>query len=99
VINLTEEKSIEQGEPGGWMTWGMYISMGQRHDYRDLMRKVTAPVLVIHGSDDLQSEEASRLYSDTFPSAKFAVISGAGHFSFQEKPEEFSGIVEEFIKK
>jgi proline iminopeptidase len=99
VVNLSEEKSIKQGEPGGWMTWGMYVSMGQRHDYRALMRKVTAPVLVIHGSNDLQSEKASRLYSDTFPNSDFAVIAGVGHFSFQEKPEEFSGIVTKFLQK
>jgi len=98
VVNLTEDKIIEQGEPGGWMTWGMYISMGQRHDYRDLMRKVTAPVLVIHGTDDLQSEKASRLYSDTFPNARFAAIQGVGHFSFQEKPGQFEDIVDKFLR-
>jgi pimeloyl-ACP methyl ester carboxylesterase len=76
----------------------MYISMGQRHDYRDLMRKVTAPVLVIHGADDLQSESASRIYSDTFPNAQFTVIKNAGHFSFQQQPEEFAGIVANFLK-
>jgi len=97
VIDLPEDKFVKQGEPGGWMTWGMYISMGQRHDYRELMRKVTAPVLVIHGADDLQSEEASRLYSDTFPNAEFSVISGVGHFSFQEKPEQFKDIAEKFL--
>ncbi len=75
VVDIPEDKQVKQGEPGGWMAWGMYVSMGQRHDYRDLMRKVTAPVLVIHGSDDLQSEAASRLYSDTFPNAQFEIHS------------------------
>jgi proline iminopeptidase len=98
VIDMPEDQWIKQGEPGGWMTWGMYISMGQRHDYRDLMRKVTAPVLVIHGANDLQSESASRLYSDTFPNSKFAVIANAGHFSFQQQPEEFARIVTDFIQ-
>jgi hypothetical protein len=32
----------EQGEPGGWMTWAMYVSMGQRHDYRPALRQVNA---------------------------------------------------------
>jgi proline iminopeptidase len=98
VVNMPAEQWVKQGEPGGWMTWGMYISMGQRHDYRDLMRKVTAPVLVIHGADDLQSESASRMYSDTFPNAQFTVIKNAGHFSFQQQPEEFAGIVANFLK-
>lgn len=98
ATGLTEEQHIQQGEPGGWMTWGMYVSMGQRHDYRALMKKVSAPVLVIHGAADLQSEAASRLYSDTFPNARFAVIANAGHFSFQQKPAEFAALVADFLK-
>lgn len=97
VVNIPVEQTIKQGEPGGWMTWAMYISMGQRHDYRNLMRNVTAPVLVIHGADDLQSEAASRLYSDTFPNAKFKVIQKAGHFSFQEQPEIFGKYMKDFL--
>ena len=88
---------IKQGEPGGWMTWGMYVSMGQRHDYRQALKKVTAPVLVIHGADDLQSEAASRLYSDTFPNAQFAVIKNSSHFSFQQQPAEFAKLVTDFL--
>lgn len=98
VVNLPAGQQIQQGEPGGWMTWGMYVSMGQRHDYRAALKKVSAPVLVIHGADDLQSEAASRLYSDIFPNAKFAVIQNASHFSFQQQPEEFARLVEDFLQ-
>jgi proline iminopeptidase len=97
VVDIPAEGQIQQGEPGGWMTWAMYISMGQRHDYRDGLRKVTAPVLVIHGADDLQSEAASRLYSDTFPNARFVTIENTGHFSFQQKPDEFATLVADFL--
>jgi pimeloyl-ACP methyl ester carboxylesterase len=76
----------------------MYISMGQRHDYRAALKKVTAPVLVVHGADDLQSEAASRLYSDAFPNAQFAVIQNASHFSFQQQPEQFVKPVADFLK-
>ena len=77
----------------------MYISMGQRHDYRDALRKVTAPVLVIHGADDLQSEAATRMYVDAFPNADFAVIQNAGHFSFEDQPEQFSSLLKSFLEK
>jgi proline iminopeptidase len=97
VIDNPEAAQIEQGEPGGWMTWGMYISMGQRYDLRDAMKKVTVPVLVIHGTNDLQSETATRMYSSAFPDAQFTAIQDAGHFSFQEKPEEFAAIVSKFL--
>jgi proline iminopeptidase len=88
-----------RGKPGGWMAWGMYVSMGQRHDYRAALRQVTAPVLVIHGADDLQSEAATRLYADTFPNAEFARIENAGHFSFEEQPDQFANIVKAFLEK
>ena len=98
VVNIPAEQQIKQGEPGGWMTWGMYVSMGQHHDYRTALKKVSAPVLVIHGADDLQSEAASRLYSDTFPNSQFAVIANASHFSFQQQPEQFAKLVADFLQ-
>ncbi len=82
---------------GGWMTWGMYVSMGQRHDYRTALRSVTAPVLVIHGSADMQSEQASRTYTEAFPNARFEVIQGSGHFPFNDNPSAFAQIVGGFL--
>jgi proline iminopeptidase len=98
VVDVEEMPMPSQGKPGGWMTWGMYVSMGQRHDYRPALKNVTAPVLVIHGADDLQSESASRLYAETFPNAEFAVIENVGHFSFEEQPEQFAKIVSDFLE-
>jgi proline iminopeptidase len=97
-IQVVEETSMpRQGNPGGWMTWGMYVSMGQRHDYRSALKNVTAPVLVIHGADDLQSESASREYEKAFSNAEFAIIENAGHFSFEEQSDQFAEIVSQFL--
>ncbi len=87
----------EQGKSGGWMVWAGYISMGQRHDYSKALENVNVPVLVIHGADDLQSESASRLYSDAFPDAEFIVIQNASHFSSEQQPEHFAKIVSQFL--
>jgi len=97
VVDVENTPMPKQGKPGGWMTWGMYVSMGQQHDYRPALKNVAAPVLVIHGADDLQSESASRLYAETFPNAKFAVIENTGHFSFEQQPEQFADIVKKFL--
>lgn len=98
-VQVVEETSMpKQGKPGGWMTWGMYVSMGQRHDYRAALKNVTAPVLVIHGADDLQSEAASYLYVEAFPNAEFAVIDNAGHFSFEQQSVQFAKIVSDFLE-
>jgi proline iminopeptidase len=82
---------------GGWMVQAMYFSMGLRHDYRPALRSVAAPVLVIHGANDLQPEGASRLYADAFPKAQLKVIAYATHFPFEEQPAAFAGIVAEFL--
>jgi len=87
----------EQGEPGGWMVHAMYFSMGRRHDYRDALSAVEAPVLVIHGADDLQAERVSRVYAEAFSNSSFHVIENAAHFPFYDQPEQFSAAVSEFL--
>ncbi|MBS1253019.1 MAG: hypothetical protein MAG451_02064 [Anaerolineales bacterium] len=66
------------------MVQAMYFSMGQQHDYRDALKNADAPVLVIHGAGDLQSEAASRTCVVSFPHAGFQVIENATHFPFYE---------------
>lgn len=82
---------------GGWMVPAMYLSMGLRHDYRSALKRVSAPVLVIHGENDLQPEQASRMYAEAFPNAEFQVIKNASHFSFSEQPQEFAQVVGRFL--
>jgi len=94
-ISIPEE--TEPGENGGWMVWAMYFSIGRRHDYRPALKKVSAPVLVLHGEKDLQSEKASRSYADCFPHSTFQVINNAGHFIFNDQPEEFAAVTSKFL--
>jgi proline iminopeptidase len=88
-----------QGRPGGWMVWGIYLSLGQRHDYRKAMTSTAFPVLILHGAEDLQSEETTRQYLGIYPDAEFAVIPGATHFMFEENAAEFARAVGEFLRE
>jgi len=96
---VTTAEFPESGKIGGWMTQAIFISMGQKHDYRPFLEKVRVPVLVIHGANDLQPEQASRVYAKAFSNAKFSVIDKAEHFSFHTQPAEFAAVVGEFLKK
>ncbi len=87
-----------QGRPGGWMVWGIYISLGQRHDYRKAMTSTAFPVLVLHGAQDLQSEETTRQYLGIYPEAVFTVIPGASHFAFDENAAEFAQALKKFLQ-
>ena len=82
---------------GGWMVQGMYLSMGQHHDYRAALKQITAPVLVIHGEKDIQPAQASQQYATLIPHAQFVLIPGAGNFPFDDQPEQFAKIVGDFL--
>lgn len=82
---------------GGWITPALYLSMGRRYDWRPAMKQVEAPVLVVHGAEDLQPESASRAFAACFPNARVRVIEGAGHFVFHDRPEEFAAVAGEFL--
>ena len=98
-LPLPAQATGDLKEVGGWMVQATYMSMGKSHDYRAPLQKVEAPVLVIHGENDMQPESASRIYAQVFPHARFAVIRHAAHFSYIEQPEEFSHVVGEFLSE
>ena len=99
------EGDDESADNGGWMVQAMYFSMGQRHDYRPALRGVQAPVLVIHGEDDMIPERVSRMYVQSFPNARLHVVKNgktrgagrAGHFLLSDRPEELAAILGEFL--
>jgi len=82
---------------GGWMVQGIYLSMGMSYDHTTAMKFVSAPVLVLHGDRDLQSEGASRTYSNSFPNASFEIVRVAGHFMFVDEPDRFASFVGSFL--
>jgi proline iminopeptidase len=94
-FSMPEEGEANAG--GGWMVTAMYFSMGRRHDYRAALKKATAPVLVLHGENDIQPERVSRMYSDCFPNSTFRVIRNAGHFPYHDQPAAFAQAVGEFL--
>jgi proline iminopeptidase len=103
-----EQPAHGAGEPvdnGGWMVQAMYISMGRRHDYRAALREVQAPVLVVHGEEDIIPEQASRMYVDSFPHARLHMVKNGktrgagrpGHFLLSNQPEDLAAVVGEFL--
>jgi proline iminopeptidase len=87
-----------QGDAGGWMVQGMYLSMGVRHDYRAALAAVEAPVLVLHGMNDPQPEAVGRMYADAFPNASLQTLGNAGHFMFVEQPDLFAFVIGQFLE-
>ncbi len=72
-----------QARLGGWMVFGIYLSLGMHHDYRDTIRaaSMTAPVAVVHFADDMQSFDVAEEYASLFENARVTEVDGAGHFA------------------
>jgi pimeloyl-ACP methyl ester carboxylesterase len=72
----------------------------QSWDAWDRLADITAPTLVLHGSDDLliPVDNARRLAA-SIPHAELAILEGAGHVYHSEQPEQADGIVLEFLRR
>lgn len=85
------------GDAGGFMTLGVYASLGRSHDWRPALQRVRAPTLVLHGADDLQPESDTRAVAAAIPGARVEVIPASGHFLPDDAPAAFAESVGRFL--
>ncbi len=83
---------------GGWMSQALYLGMGVQHDYSEYLKQITAPTLVVHGTDDILGQKSVQLYLDHIPKTELKTISGS-HFMFYDNPIKFGEIVSSFLSK
>ncbi len=62
----------------------------------DELTKITAPTLVICGTNDIIKESHTREIAENIPNAKLSIIKG-NHFIANKNPEEFNLAVEKFL--
>lgn len=74
-------------------------AMAERPDSSPLLPKLTVPVLVIVGEEDVITppSDAQRMAA-AIPNAKLVIVKGAAHLSQMEKPEEFNRAVKGFVR-
>ena len=68
-----------------------------RFDWREDMRAIRAPTLVIHGTDDPLLLDSAREWAATLPNSRILVLDGIGHFPYVEAPERFFPAVDRFL--
>lgn len=70
------------------------------YDWRDRLRALRAPTLVVHGEEDVldvaESRATAAWLADDAP-VELRVLPGAGHMPFWEAAEPFSAAVESFL--
>jgi pimeloyl-ACP methyl ester carboxylesterase len=70
-----------------------------KFDIMGRVHQVTAPTLVICGTDDdMTPVKFSQYLANKIAAAKLVVIESGSHFVFMEKPEEVNRAIEEFLR-
>jgi proline iminopeptidase len=82
---------------GGFLTLGLYLGLGRRHNWTEWLGRVRAPVLVLHGGGDLQPRAATEAFAAALPGARLVEIEGGGHFPYDSRPEAFAQAVNAFL--
>lgn len=71
----------------------------QRADLRSMLPSITCPTVIIHGAADRLIPLADAAETATaMPAATFAVIAGAGHFLFHERPAAARDAVDTWLE-
>lgn len=95
---LEEVKSIAASQTTEGIIAGLH-ALRDRPDRSMELKDITAPTLILVGSDDgITPPAAARKMAETIPNAQLQIIEGAGHLSNLEKPEEFNAALLEFLR-
>ena len=67
------------------------------YDWRDRVRGLTVPALIVHGEQDLLPATVATDWLALLPNARVALVPRAGHMPFWEQPEQLFPLVESFL--
>jgi 3-oxoadipate enol-lactonase len=70
------------------------------HDTYDRLPSITAPTLIINGTDDpIVPVENARILAERIPGAELTLVEGARHLAGTEKPAEVVGAMLDFLRR
>lgn len=108
LLELMYTPAWLSGHPGPYHTVGdprmpayarrRHLKASAGHDSWDALPSITAPTLVVHGTDDVFNPAANApLLAGRIPSAELRMIEGARHAYFEEFREVASPVVLDFL--
>lgn len=87
--------------PDGRLVWKRDPNLARGFVETELwqyVRRITSPTMyVIGGRSAIVPAETQEQLEKTLPSVRIVVMPGLGHYPSAEKPQEFAGIVKEFL--
>ena len=67
-------------------------------DMWSVVRSITTPTLIVRGADtDILSPEVAQQMVKEMPDARLVEIQNAGHMVFEDNPDEFLSVVQQFL--
>lgn len=76
----------------------MVMSRSVNQDLRHLLKKITAPTLLVWGENDTATPLSDgQLMERLIPDAGLVTIKGAGHYSFLDAPGQFRAVLRAFL--
>ena len=76
-----------------------HLRASNAHDAYDVLDTISAPTLVLHGSDDeLSPVENAEILTDRIPNGRVVIFPGGRHAYFEECRPEASETVIEFLR-
>lgn len=83
-------------DPSGWR---FQAAAGTTYEAGPGLAGLRSPTLVVHGTGDRVVDwRNSRILAERIPGARLALLEGAGHLLFWERPERFAGLVAAFLQ-
>ncbi|HEV2062508.1 MAG TPA: alpha/beta fold hydrolase [Solirubrobacteraceae bacterium] len=104
-INVSEQFASREGEYEKWREMALTLRVPlaiirlqlqaiAQHDTSARLGEISAPTLVIHGTDDQMLPAAnSRVIADAIPGARLEELDGVGHLFWWEQPERSAALI------
>ena len=79
--------------------FGYLMSDLSSYDLVHRLPQIDSPTLLVYGNAEVGADLGADTLRSLLPRASLEVLSGAGHFSFLERPEAFRRIVRDFLRR
>ena len=98
--DFEQRMAAMDASPGPAFARRLHYQASEGHDSWQSLPSITAPTLVIHGSQDEVNPSANaRLLADRIPGAQLQLIDGARHSYFEEYRTVASQLVLDFLRR
>lgn len=101
IARAAEEYKAQSSSPKRWddfLTTLMTLWATEPTIPEARLQQITSPFLILAGADEevIAPEHTQRL-ADLIPDAELVLMPGTGHFAMFEQPEEFTGLIVDFL--